>query len=250
VKEAAKLSYHLDLIEQRRLGSGVLDPFIHQTYGKYVTLNQEKHDTLFATESPDTYLKIGDAGLAQLLQGDLAGIRRKGMGHLAVRACRVGQNKDFMRFLGLLFGAKTVSAPKLRTAAIVGSTKAFNLVKPENLAKFIINTRAKSHGAGGYHKYEFPSPIVAPNGVKLPYLFSFDTAKTGKTSFNMQNVRASFEDAAMDFLWNVAGYDALLGKDIAPYGVIAMHALQGPKSLIFPKQREYLENLEFVWVKR
>lgn len=250
VKEAANLPYHLDLIDQRQLGGCIIDPFIHQTYGKYVTLDAKKHEKQFGTESPDSYLKIGDATTAQLLQGDLAGIRRKGIGHLAIRACRVGQNKDFMRMLGLLFGAKTVSAPKSRTAAILGGTQAINIVQPENLAKHIIETRAKHHGSGGFHKYEFPSPIFGQNGVNIPYLFSFTSLKTGKTSFQLQQIKATFLDAIMSFLWDVAGYTALLSKDIVPYQKIAMHALQGKHGLIFPKERAYLENLEFIWVKR
>ncbi len=249
-KEAATLSYHLDLIEKGQHRAAVIDPFLHQPYAKYVSLDPKTYEQRFATESPGGYLKIKDSATAQILQGDLRAVRQLRIGHLAVRACRVGQNPEFMRMLGRLFGAESVSAPKLRTAAILGNTRAFNVVPLEKLAKHILDTKARRNGAGGFQKYEFNSPIVAPNGVKLPFLFSFATAKTGKTTFDMHTVKATFEDAAMEFFWNVAGYDALLGRDIAPHQVIAVHALQGPTGLIFPKEREYLRNIEFVRVSR
>jgi hypothetical protein len=249
VKEAAALSYHLDLIEKGQQRSSVIDPFLHQPYAKYVSLAPKKYEQ-FATESPAAYLKIKDSVTAQMLQGDLRAIRQKGIGHLAVRACRIGQNPDFMQMLGRLFGAESVSAPKLRTASVLGGTQAFNLVKPENMAKYILDTKAKRNGVGGFHKYEFPSPVVAQNGVNIPYLFSFTAQKTGKTTFNLHTVKATFVDAIMEYLWTVAGYDALLGRDIAPYKTVALHALQGPHALIFPKERQYLQNIEFVRVAR
>lgn len=239
ITEAAKLSYHLDLLAR---DSSILDPFLAQSYAPYV---DPFHKTDFRDKSPG-YLKVNKQTGEQLMDS-LIRIRELKLNHLAVRACRVGENPDFMRILGRLFGAKRVSAPKLRTAAIAGPKDGILTVKPEAKLQFLELVKRFKHGVNGDHVYTYPHP-AKHLGVKDPLVVQFTVIPTGKISFLTSVFGASEREAASEFFRLTAGYTALM-SEVGASGQIAFHALQrGPNSLIFPGEREYLQNMSFVTV--
>lgn len=66
--------------------------------------------------------------------------------HLAIRACNVGKDRGFTKKLGILFGAKSVSAPTLRTAYITADLG--ELKNEKDLKRD--------------YKYWFPVPLSLP----------------------------------------------------------------------------------------
>jgi hypothetical protein len=238
MKEAAKLSYHLDVLAS---GSSVLDPFLVQKYLPHV---DPFHKTDFKDKSPG-YMKVSKA-VGEQLMDSLVAIREKKLNHLAIRACRVGQSTEFMQLLGRLFGVKRVSAPKLRTAAIAGPRAGIITVNPEAKAQFLQLVKRFQHGVNGDHVYTHPHP-ARHLGVTDPLVVQFTVVPAGKTTFVTSAFGASEPEAAFEFFRLTAGYTAL-PREVMASGVIAFHALQGPTSLIFPGEREYLQNMSFVSV--
>lgn len=238
IKEAAKLSYHLDVLASE---SDVIDPFHVQKYLPYV---DPFHKTDFKDKSPG-YMKV-NKGVGEQLVDSLIAIREKRLNHLAVRACRIGQSTEFMRLLGRLFGVKRVSAPKLRTAAIAGARSGIITVPPEMKAQFLELAKRFQHGVNGDHVYTYPHP-ARHLGVKDPLVVQFTVVPSGKTTFVTSVFGASEPEAAFEFFRLTAGYTAL-PSEVRASGVIAFHALQGPNSLIFPGEPAYLQNMSFVTV--
>ena len=236
--EAAKLSYHLDVLAR---DSSIIDPFLVQTYLPHV---DPFHKTDFKDKSPG-YLKVNKVVGEQLIDS-LVRIRELKLNHLAIRACRIGQSTEFMGFLGRLFGVKRVSAPKLRTAAIAGSRAGIITVSPEAKAEFLELAKRFKHGVNGDHVYTYPHP-AKHLGVKDPLVVQFTVVPSGKTTFVTSVFGASEPEAAFEFFRLTAGYTAL-PSEVRASGVIAFHALQGPTALIFPGEREYLQNMTFVTV--
>lgn len=244
VKEAANLSYHLDLYQRNELREQtmIVDPFLAQNYAGYVDPFNEKR---FLDKSPD-YLKIGKEW-GEYLMDEFAAIRKLKMNHLAIRACRIGQNRDFMRFLGMLFGARSVSAPRLRTASVLGNASVIKMPTNDKDRKSLTDLLSKGkHGANHIYKYE---NTFKDYGITEPMFFSFYYTKSGKTSFKLSEIVVSHEEAIYEFHMRTAGQTAM-PSEIRAIGQLAWHALQGPKNLIFPGEREYLQNMEFVQIKK
>ncbi len=238
--EAAKLSYHLDVMAR---DSPAVDPFLVQTYLPHVDPFHKKD---FVDKSPG-YLKVNKVVGEQLMDA-LARIRELRLNQLAIRACRIGQSTEFMGYLGRLFGVKRVSAPKLRTAAIAGPRQGILTVQPQFKADFLEKVKRFKHGVNGDHVYTYPHPARA-FGITDPLVVQFTVVPTGKTTFLTSLFGASEPEAAFEFFRLTAGYTAL-PSEVKASGVVAFHALQGPNALIFPGEREYLQNMTFVTVGR
>lgn len=242
IKEAANLSYHLDLHSDfknygNKYGKGAaIDPLLVAPYLGYVN---PSHKTNFLDKSPD-YLKINKYA-SELLMDDFAAVRSLRINHLAIRACRVGESVEFMKILGRLFGAKTVSAPKLKTAAVIGAAGGFTnrVIRDDLRGAFYDATKKLKHGIGGTHMYQYPSRRNAAE----PWIVSFQYQKVTSIKFALFNFVASHTEALAEFLRVTANYDASLAQVAV---IIAFHALQGPNNLIFPREPEYVKNLTFV----
>lgn len=248
VRDAARLSYHLDLIQAGPLhkdyGQRIVDPFLASKYPGYVDPFDETRKHYYADRTPD-YLKISDKVFADRLIDNLVAIRKLRMPHLAIRACRVGMNKELMKYTAMMFGAKSVSAPVAKTASVVGETAgSFRFIKnPEDLVQAL---KAEKHGVRGVHVYEYPNMMPGTAG-KYPWQVTFTIQRQGRARFNLINRIATNIDALTQFLWKTAGYDALISTLLAG-GVLALHALDGGTRLIFPGEKDYLANMNFLTV--
>lgn len=241
IREAAKLSYHIDLYLRDQLGNqGFIDPFLANNYLGYVDPFHKKN---FQDKSPD-YLKI-DKFASEMLMDDFAAVRNLRINHLAIRACRVGESVEFMKILGRLFGAKTVSAPRLRTAAVIGAATGFTdrVIRDDLRGAFYEAAKKLKHGIGGTHMYQYPNR----RNPAEPLIVSFQYQKVTAIKFALFNFVASHPEALAEFLRATANFDAAMAQ-VAGVGVIAFHALQGPNALIFPREPEYVQNLTFVTV--
>ncbi|HVK07482.1 MAG TPA: hypothetical protein VM597_01765 [Gemmataceae bacterium] len=253
--DAARVSYHLDLIAAKQLvqhKDQILDPFIASKYPASVKFN----NVGFYNEVTPDYLKInkvkGDAraredavSTADGLMASLAHIRGLKIPHLAIRACRVGQSPDLMKYVGMMLGTKSVSAPRLRTASFGGRLPGIQYVPADKKADFAKQFTKSKHGQGGTHLYEYANPLNK-FGITDPLRFTFRVVYTGKSRFRLDFVYASEEEALSEFLWRTAGYTELMSK-VRALGGIALHALVGPSQrLIFPTEPEYLTHMAFV----
>jgi hypothetical protein len=250
--DAARVSYHLDLLKANRLITQkdvILDPWIASKYPASIKAG----NVGYYNETTPDYLKIhlakGDKAAAREaadgLMVDLKQVRSYKIPHLAIRACRVGQNKDLMKYVGMMFGAQSVSAPKLKTASIVGPLKAIKMVEAEKQAAFAKAFQKVKHGQGGTHVYEYPNPFNK-FGIGEPLRMTFQSVFAGRCRFYLQYVRASEDETISEFLWKTAGYTELM-TPVRAAGYVALHALDGPNHrLIFPMEREYLTHMTFV----
>jgi hypothetical protein len=167
------------------------------------------------------------------LLDDLGKVRALQLNHIAIRACRVGQDRQFLKKFGYLFGANSVSAPTLKTAYL--KPRYYGVTNPEH--RKIFNTAFPK---------TFEVPVSTPATAKVilgAYQYSKTQFKAGVAADADSTLRQFYSD-------NFPGSPTPTKKQLDDSAEgFPMHGLcvQGETNrFYFPKDPRYVSHLTMV----
>jgi hypothetical protein len=162
---------------------------------------EEEHLDLLASGSEEARIRFGYSEKEwEEFMNDLDKVCQKNLNHIAIRACRIGKNKRFIKKFAKLLFARSVSAPTLRVAYINSDVRQlksdtdlkelkshypmlFEIPTSKPNSKLILGSRKISDSVYdvqmGYdnadtiltfYKDSFPEPVTIMKGQKYAYL--------------------------------------------------------------------------------
>jgi hypothetical protein len=189
---------------------------------------EEAHLDLLAEGSDKAAVRFGysEAEWTEFMN-DLDKVCQKGLNHIAIRACRIGKNKRFIKKFARLLFARSVSAPTLRVAYINSDVRQ-------------LNTDADLKTLKQNYPLFFDIPTSKPNSKLI-----LGSRKLSNTVYDVQ-MGYDNADTVLTFLKdNFPGPPAITKGQKYAY----MHGLvvpESPHKFYFPLDPRYLSSLTYI----